>query len=172
MPGPFMTRCVASSAVQFNGAFPPSGREQFCSPLVSCGRMAEKPSYVRRDTMGLLGERLLQLTRLRYEAMPLLMNAIRVDEAIGPGDVVARVLKVHLLSETAIDKLLQVALAPNGDAVLGAGLTYARKLRIAARCLLADDVPLLPDFVVGSLRKLNHLRNRLAHELGATVTRD
>src|SRR5262249_22087721 len=30
----------------------------------------------------------------------------------------------------------------------------------------------IEDWVVGSLRKLNRIRNRLAHELDATVTRD
>jgi hypothetical protein len=34
------------------------------------------------------------------------------------------------------------------------------------------EYKLLPDYVVGSLRKLNQIRNRLAHELGASVTRE
>jgi hypothetical protein len=122
--------------------------------------------------MEVLRERVLQLTKLRYEAMPLLMDEMRVDEEAQMGDVVSRILKVHLLSEVAIDKLLQLALAPNGDAVLTAGLRYETKLTIASRCQLADDLPLLQDFVVGSLRKLSRVRNRLAHELGATVTRE
>lgn len=38
--------------------------------------------------------------------------------------------------------------------------------------MFVEDYPLLPDIVVGSLRKLNKLRNRFSHELGATVTKE
>lgn len=137
-----------------------------------CETMQTRPIGVKHLPMRGLQDQLLQMTKLRYEAMPLLMAAMHVDESLAIGDIVSLILKVHLLSEMAIDKLLQVALAPNGDAVLAADLRYDAKLTIASRCQLVDGLPLLEDFVVGSLRRLNRLRNRLAHELGATVTRD
>jgi hypothetical protein len=122
--------------------------------------------------MGQLKDKLLRLTALRYETLPLLIANMQVDEGLRIGDPVSRILKCHLLSEAVLDKLLEFALEPNGDAVLSARLNYNQKLTIASRSILAQDYELLPDYVVGSLRKLNQIRNRLAHELGASVTRE
>ena len=119
-----------------------------------------------------LKNKLLQLTTLRYKNLPTLMNSMKVNDVLDIGDPVSRILKCHLLSEVVLDELLQLALKPNGDAVLSANLSYSKKLSIASRCILAEDYKLLPDFVLGSLRKLNKIRNRLAHELGATVSRE
>ena len=124
--------------------------------------------------MSQLKEKLLQLTDLRYEMLPLLLDNMKVDERTLPraGDSVALVLKCHLLSEVVLDKLLTFVLEPNGEAVLAVRLSYTQKLNVASRCVLAEDWKLLPDSVVGSLRRLNRIRNRLAHELGVTVTRE
>ena len=122
--------------------------------------------------MSQLKDKLLQLTKLRYETLPLLLETMRVDSNLNVGDPVSRILKCHLLSEAILDKLLELALEPNGDAVLSARLSYNQKLNIASRLVLVKDYELLADFVIGSLRELNRIRNRLAHELGATVTRE
>lgn len=117
-------------------------------------------------------EKLLQLTAWRYKMLPLLLENMRLDENLDIGDPISRVLKCHLLSEVVLDKLIELAFEPNGKALLSANLRYNQKLDIASRALLVEDYKLLPDFVVGSLRKLNKIRNRLAHELGANVTRE
>lgn len=122
--------------------------------------------------MSKLKHRLLELTKLRYEMMPVLLENMQVNEDLALDDPVLRVLKCHLLSEIVLDKLLTLALEPNGHAILSVRLSYAQKLNVASRCILAEDYDLLPDFVVGSLRRLNRIRNRLAHELGTTVTRE
>lgn len=122
--------------------------------------------------MSQLGDKLLQLTKLRYEMLPLLIKCTQVDENLNMGDPISRIVVCHLLSELVLDKLLNLALAPNGDAVLSASLTYSQKLDIASRTLLEEDWPLLPNFVTGSLRKLNRIRNKMAHELGVTITRE
>jgi len=122
--------------------------------------------------MSELKDKLLRLTALRYQTMPLLIISMKSDENLHIGDEVSLILKCHLLSEAVLDKLLELAFEPNGEALLSARLTYSQKLDIASRSKLTEDYALLPDFVVGSLRKLNQIRNRLSHELGATVTRE
>lgn len=129
--------------------------------------------------MGELQEKLLRLTSLRYEMMLQLSETMKPEEHMRGGgvlhylgDPVARVLKCHLLTEVALEKLLLLALEPNGGAVISANLSYSKKLEIAARCELVPEWELIPPHIVGSLRKLNKLRNRLAHEFGATVNRE
>ena len=117
-------------------------------------------------------EKLLGLTKLRYETLPLLLNNMQVDDTLNIGDPISRILKCHLLSEVVLDKLIQFAFEPNGGAILSARLSYAQKLDITSRAFLVEDYPLIPDLAVGSLRKLNKIRNRLSHELGASVTRE
>lgn len=89
--------------------------------------------------MSHLREKLLRLTELRYEAYPLLMESMGVGENLDIGDSISRIVKCHLLSEVALDKLLELALEPNGEAVLSARLGYAQKLNIASRFVLAED---------------------------------
>lgn len=117
-------------------------------------------------------EKLMGLTKLRYETLPLLMKNMQVDESLNIGDPISRILKCHLLSEIVLDKLIQFAFEPNGDAILSARLSYSQKLDIASRTMLVEDYSLIPELAVGSLRKLNKIRNRLSHELGASVTRE
>ncbi|MEL7167852.1 MAG: hypothetical protein AAGN64_00745 [Bacteroidota bacterium] len=130
--------------------------------------------------MGELQDKLLRLTSLRYEMMLQLTEAMKPEEhrqgdeapLYLVGDPVARVLKCHLLTEVALEKLLLLALEPNGEAVVSANLTYSKKLEIASRCELVPEWELIPSHIVGSLRRLNKLRNRLAHEFGATVSHE
>ena len=120
----------------------------------------------------MLKEKVLRLTKLRYETLPLLIEQMQISAKQKQGDPVSQILKCHLLSEVLLDKLLALALEPNGEAVLSAQLRYAQKLDIASRSVLTEGFSVLPDFVVASLRQLNKIRNRLAHELGATVTKE
>lgn len=120
--------------------------------------------------MSQLKDKLLRLTKLRYEKLPLLFENMR--QMAEANDPVLQILKCHLVTEAILDALIQFAVEPNGAAVLSARPSYNQKIQIASRSVLADDFELLPDFVVGSLRKLNRLRNRMAHQLGATVTID
>jgi hypothetical protein len=117
-------------------------------------------------------EKLLGLTKLRYETLPLLMENMQVGENLNIGDPISRILKCHLLSEAVMDRLIQLAFKPNGDAILSARLSYSQKLDIVSRTMLFEDYPLIPELAVGSLRKLNRIRNRLSHELGASVTQE
>lgn len=55
-------------------------------------------------------------------------------------------------------------------AVLSAELTYDRKLTICSKLNLDDGNALFSSDTIGSLRKLNGLRNELAHSLMADVT--
>jgi hypothetical protein len=63
-----------------------------------------------------------------------------------------------------------LSLERNADAVLSARLTFDQKLTISSKLYLEDDWLLIPDYVVGSLKKLNKLRNKLAHNYGHEIT--
>ena len=115
-------------------------------------------------------DKLLSLTTLRYETLPLLMEQMKLSADENTSDNVSLILRCHLLTEAVLDKLLVLCLKPNGDAVLSANLRYAQKLDIASRCFLIEDYELIPNYVVSSLRQLNKLRNHLSHNLSASVT--
>jgi hypothetical protein len=86
--------------------------------------------------MSQLKDKLLRLTALRYETLPLLFENMRPDENLRIGDPVLLILKCHLLSEAVLDKLLEFALEPNGEAVISARLNYNQKITIASRSVL------------------------------------
>jgi hypothetical protein len=118
--------------------------------------------------MNTLKEKLLRLTGLRYKNLPMLMENMRIMTSIN--DPVSQLIRCHLITEAVLDELIELAFYPNGAAITSADLTYAKKLQICSSSVLHEGFPLLPDFIVGSLRKLNSLRNRMAHKLGATVS--
>jgi|688.fasta_scaffold08170_7 hypothetical protein len=127
--------------------------------------------------MSKLKEQLIELTKLRYSTWPILMQTMKVDTVHRKDDLtddqddhVAWILRCHLLSEVILDKLIELALQPNGNAILSLRLSYNKKLDLISKCVLSDDYELVPEIVIQSLKKLNKIRNRLAHELGATVT--
>jgi hypothetical protein len=117
-------------------------------------------------------EKLMGLTELRYETLPRLMKIMQADEDRNIGDSISTIVKCHLLSEVVLDRLIEFAFMPNGNAILSAGLRYSQKLDIVSRTMLVEDYPLIPDLAVGSLRKLNKVRNRLSHELEASVSHE
>ena len=112
-----------------------------------------------------LKEKLLGLTTVRYQQLPIAMKTFRDSD-----DPLGTLLRVHLLSEGIMEELIRVCFNDNADALLSIGLTYEQKLELLAKISIEDDWPLLPDYIVGSLRKLNSLRNRLAHNLNADLS--
>jgi len=118
--------------------------------------------------MNQLKEKLLSLTASRYKKFPLLME--HMAKMINIDDPVSQLIRCHLITESLLDELIELAFHPNGSAITSAGLSYEKKLKICSKTKLHEDWPLLPDFVIGSLRKLNSLRNKMAHRLGATTS--
>ena len=112
-----------------------------------------------------LKEKLLGLTAVRYHQMPIAMETFRDSD-----DPLGTLLRVHLLSEGIMEELIRISFNDNANALLSVGLTYKQKLELLAKINIEDDWPLLPDYIVGSLRKLNSLRNRLAHNLNADLS--
>jgi hypothetical protein len=117
-------------------------------------------------------DKLLSLTALRYEALPTLVEQMQQTANAKGSDSISLILRCHLLTEAVLDKLLRLCLEPNGDAVLSANLRYAQKLDIASKCMLFEDYELIPNYVISSLRHLNRLRNRLSHNLNASITQE
>ncbi len=114
-----------------------------------------------------LREKLLKLTALRYQRM------LELDQRLRSNDGhLAAILQCHLFLESLLEELMRLCLGGNADAVLSAHLSFDQKLRIAAKLELEKNWPLLQDYVVGSIRKLNSLRNKLAHRYGHEVSSD
>lgn len=117
------------------------------------------------STSTLLAEKLLQLTAIRRRRM------LELDKRLRPSDGhLAGILQCHLLVESLLEELIRLCLGQHADAVLSARLTFDQKLAVAAKLELDEGWPLMEDFVVGSLRKLNSLRNKLAHRYGYEVS--
>ena len=114
--------------------------------------------------------KVLSLTECRYRLFPLLDKCIRPGEASNIGNEMSLVLKAHLLAETILDNLIELGFGSNAPAVLSARLSFSKKLQIVSRAYLVDDFELLSEEAVGSMRKLNKMRNKLAHEFGTTVS--
>ncbi|HRD64571.1 MAG TPA: hypothetical protein PKY50_00280 [Candidatus Competibacter sp.] len=112
-----------------------------------------------------LRSKLLKQTELRYKYLPELSRRLAADDK-----VLGAILQGHLFVESLLEQLIQLCLGQNAEAVLSARLTFDQKLVISSKLCLADNWPLIPDYVVGSLRKLNSLRNKLAHRYGHEVT--
>ena len=112
-----------------------------------------------------LREKLLKLTALRYQ------HVLELDQRLRCNDGhLASILQCHLFVESLLEELIRLCLESNGDAVLSARLSFDQKLTIAANLELETGWPVLQDYVVGSIRKLNSLRNKLAHHYGHEVS--
>lgn len=80
------------------------------------------------------------------------------------GDMIPELLRFHLVTECQLERMITAAL-PRGDRVVDhARLDYRQKLEIV------NGFDVIPDGVVRSLRSLDALRNRYAHEVQAAVT--
>jgi hypothetical protein len=128
---------------------------------------AEYPIKMTEDSSqhGSLRSKLLELTAVRYRE---LINASTTLANVDDGT--ALLLKCHLLVERTLEELIRVSFYPNADAILALNLKFAQKITLVSKTHLADGFPLVADYAVGSLRKLNKLRNDLAHSLDATVS--
>lgn len=74
------------------------------------------------------------------------------------------VLKGHLVSERYIERFIKLFLL-KGERILDKGrLSYIQKLE------LLDSIGIIPDDLIICFRKLNGLRNKLAHELDYEIT--
>lgn len=80
------------------------------------------------------------------------------------------VLRVHLLTETIMERLIALVLGKSADAVLSAKLTYGQKLSICGDLKLDGGQSLISSDVKGSLKKLNLLRNNVAHDIAHQTT--
>jgi hypothetical protein len=92
------------------------------------------------------------------------MEATKDDDG-----VISEILRIHLVTEYLLEELIRLVLEKNAEPVLSIGLKYSQKLELASKLELIEEFNLLPDYVVGSLRKLNKLRNRVAHRLNEFV---
>lgn len=110
---------------------------------------------------------LLKLTALRYKNLVQMMDKVRDNDAL-----IAEILRVHLVSEFLLEELIKLAFGDKAEAILSIGLRYHQKLELASKLELVKEYRLLPDYVVGSLKRLNKLRNRVAHQLDEVVTDD
>lgn len=87
----------------------------------------------------------------------------------GDDGVVGEIVRIHLVTEYLLEELIRLVLDDNAEPVLSIGLKYSQKLQLASQLELVEEFDLLPDYVVGSLRNLNKLRNRVAHRLNEAV---
>jgi hypothetical protein len=110
---------------------------------------------------------LLKLTELRYKNLALMMDQLRDNDTL-----IAEILRAHLVSEFLLEELIRLALGDKADAILSIGLRYHQKLELSSKLELVKEFQLLPDYVVGSLKKLNKLRNKIAHQLNEVITDD
>ncbi len=90
----------------------------------------------------------------RYRLLPTLFE----EFATNKDDALAFVLKAHLFTEHLMDELLKIEFGEKYHAIEDLGLAYSKKVRFISKLGLATDE------VIGSLTKLNKLRNNYAHE--------
>lgn len=79
-------------------------------------------------------------------------------------DAIMLILRGHLFTETLLESIILTKL-PRGDRIIeNASLTYNQKL------VVVDSLDIAPDSVLSSLRNLNKLRNKCAHELNKDIS--
>jgi hypothetical protein len=100
---------------------------------------------------------------------------ISTDVMAGIGDnrrPIDEILRVHLLTEVVLEKIIDLVLGVNSEAVLNAELRYSKKLLICENLKFEDGTSVLSSDVTGSLRKLNNLRNYVAHDLNHETSQE
>ena len=105
------------------------------------------------------------------------MNSLRLKvfgkkavKWISSTDPLSILLRTHLLSENILEELIKLIFDNNANAILSLNLTYRQKLELVGKIDISEGVPVLPDYIVGSLRKLNSLRNKLSHNFDYEIT--
>jgi hypothetical protein len=96
------------------------------------------------------------------------LEAIRLipDQIFDSDETVSLVLKTHLFAEYLIEGLLSEHLGDNAVPILQLELSFYQKLS------LISSYELIPDYVVGSLRRLNRLRNKCVHTFNLKPNRE
>ena len=107
---------------------------------------------------------LFKFTELRYNMLPILTDSIRDGD-----DPLGTLLRVHLFAESVMDKLIHISFSEKTNAILSLNLSFKQKMDLTSKLMIVDDVPLISDLTVGSLRKLNKLRNKHAHEFNSEL---
>ncbi|EGR7969130.1 MULTISPECIES: hypothetical protein [Vibrio] len=83
---------------------------------------------------------------------------------VGEVEPLVQVLKAHLYTENFLEKYILVSL-PRGDKLIENGnLSYHHKL------LICEASEAIPDDLVSSLRNLNKIRNKFAHQLDMEIS--
>ncbi|HCR98541.1 HEPN domain-containing protein [Halomonas citrativorans] len=114
-----------------------------------------------------LKDKLLNLTSARYKHLLLAMSTFKESE-----DALGTLLRVHLTTEGILEELIRLVFEEKSEPILSLDLRYHQKLELVSKLEIEKDWSLMPDYIVGSLRKLNKLRNQLAHSLDASITND
>lgn len=112
-----------------------------------------------------LKQKLLKLTELRYKYLPELGKRLRSEET-----VFGAILQAHLFVELLLNEVIALCLEHNAEAIFSARLSFDQRLSIASKLKLANEFPVIEDYALGSLRKLNKLRNKLAHRYNHEVS--
>lgn len=107
------------------------------------------------------------LTKARYKHLGVLFSSYKESE-----DTLGILLRIHLVTEGILEELIRIVYGDKAEPILSVNLTYKQKLEIVAKNNIDEDWPLLPDYIIGSLRKLNSQRNKLAHNLNEVITND
>lgn len=80
-------------------------------------------------------------------------------------DLVPVVLRFHLLTEYLLERIVLTKLPKGHRVIENAGLSYHQKLE------LVHSFDVIPDSAIGSLRRLNRLRNTCSHTRDAEISR-
>lgn len=110
-------------------------------------------------------EKIKALTSKRYQLTPLVVEQVR-----DMGNTFNEVVKTHLLTELFLEELIKIAAPEVFEAFKALRLTYKQKLDFSSNIMLVEDFPLLDMSTIGSLRKLNKMRNEFSHKLGHSVS--
>lgn len=114
-----------------------------------------------------LDKKLLHLTALRHKRLPELMERLQSGD-----DYLAGVLQCHLFVESLLEDLIRLCLGRHAEAVLSVQLTFKQKVAIVGKLELEPGWMLVEHEAIGSLSKLNSLRNKLAHRYGHELSED
>ena len=110
-------------------------------------------------------DKLLKLTSARYKHLLIFINTLKESE-----DALSTLLRVHLATESILEELIRLVFEEKSEPILSLELKYHQKLELISKLEIEKDWSLLPAHIVGSLRKLNKLRNQLAHNLDFSIT--
>ena len=83
-----------------------------------------------------------------------------------------QLLNIHLITESVMEKIIELVLGKNADAVLSLTLTYKQKLDICSKLVLQNGESALNYPTIRSLRKLDNLRNQLSHTLDNDIRKE